>query len=79
MGGNQINVYFRTDSRNRNSGFFGSGDTSENLKSELEKEAYYLVAYAYQKTLEKIQFYKLKMETLSRVLLTERVLYGNPF
>jgi cell division protease FtsH len=79
MGGNQTNVYFRTDSRNRNAGFFGSGDTSENLKSELEKEAYYLVAYAYQKTLEKIQFYKTKMDTLSKVLLTERILYGNPF
>ena len=79
MGGNQTNVYFRTDSRNRNADFFGSGDTSENLKSELEKEAYYLVTYAYQKTMEKIQLNKTKMETLSKVLLTERVLYGNPF
>jgi len=79
MGGNQTNVYFRTDSRNRNGGFFGSGDTSETLKSELEKEAYYLVSYAYQRTLEKIQNYKTKMENLSKLLLTERVLYGNPF
>jgi cell division protease FtsH len=79
MGGNQTNVYFRTDSRNKNAGFFGSGDTSENLKSELEKEAYYLVSYAYQKTLEKIQFYKTKMDNLSQLLLMERVLYGNPF
>jgi cell division protease FtsH len=79
MGGNQTNVYFRTDSRNRNAGFFGSGDTSDTLKSELEKEAYYLVNYAYQKTLEKMQFYKTKISNLSTLLLTERVLYGNPF
>jgi cell division protease FtsH len=79
MGGNQTNVYFRTDLRNRNGGFFGSGDTSENLKTELEKEAYYLVSYAYQKTLEKIQFYKNKLDNISRLLLLERVLYGNPF
>lgn len=79
MGGNQTNVYFRTDSRNRNGGFFGSGDTSESLKSELEKEAYYLVACAYQKTLEKIMFHKTKLSSLSKLLLMERVLYGNPF
>jgi cell division protease FtsH len=79
MGGNGTNVYFRTDSRNRNGGFFGSGDTSETLKSELEKEAYYLVTCAYQKTLEKIQYYKLKIDNLSQLLLLERVFYGNPF
>ena len=79
MGGNGTNVYFRTDLRNRNGGFFGSSDTSETLKSELEKEAYYLVDCAYQKTLEKIQFCKTKVGNLSELLLSERVLYGNPF
>jgi cell division protease FtsH len=79
MGSNQTNVFFRTDIRGRNSGFLGAGDTSETLKTELEKEAYYLVSYAYQKTLEKIQYYKTKMDNLSRLLLSERVIYGNPF
>jgi cell division protease FtsH len=79
MGGNKTNVYFRTDSRGRNGGFFGSGDTSETLKSVLEKEAYYLVSCAYQKTLEKVQYHKTKLTNLSQLLLTERVLYGNPF
>ena len=79
MAGKRMNVYFRTDIRNRNAGFIGSGDTSENKKMELEEEAYDLVSYAYQKSLEKIQFHKQKMENLANILLSERVVYGNPF
>jgi len=81
MGSNETNVYFRVrDDSNFGGGIGGVMDTlSENTKSKLEKESYDLVACAYQKTLEQIRHYEIKLEKLSLVLLIERVFYGNPF
>ena len=82
MGSNDTNVYFRVrdDSGLGGGGFGGAMDSlSENTKSKLEKESYDLVACAYQKTLEKIRHYEIKLDKLSLVLLMERVIYGNPF
>jgi len=81
MGSNETNVYFRVrDDSNLGGGFGGAMDSiSENTKSKLEKESYDLVACAYQKTLEKIRHYEIKLDKLSLVLLMERVIYGNPF
>ena len=77
MGSNDTNVYFRVRD---DSDLGGAMDSlSENTKSKLEKESYDLVACAYQKTLEKIRHYEIKLEKLSLVLLMERVFYGNPF
>lgn len=78
MGGEETNVYYRIDS-NKNGGGFGMESISENTKFKLEKESYDLVTYAYQKTLERIQNQKIKMEKLSLELLIKRVFYGNPF
>ena len=78
MGSNESNVYYRIDS-NKNDGGFGMESISENTKFKLEKESYDLVTYAYQKTLDKIQNQKTKLEKLSLVLLIKRVFYGNPF
>jgi cell division protease FtsH len=82
MGSNETNVYFRVrdDSGLIGGGFGGAIDTlSEHTKSKLEKESYDLVACAYQKTLDKIRHYEIKLDKLSLVLLMERVFYGNPF
>lgn len=78
MGSEEANVYYRIDS-NKNGGGFGMESISENTKFKLEKESYDLVSCAYQKTLERIQNQKTKLEKLSPILLMERVFYGNPF
>ena len=80
MGGsNATNVYFRTDLRSMNAGGIFSASISDKTKSLMEMEAYQLIRDAYQTTLEKIQQRKKQMDNLSRLLLSERVLHGNPF
>lgn len=78
MGSNETNVYFRVRDESGLGGV-AMDSLSEHTKAKLEKESYDLVARAYQKTLDKIRHYEIKLEKLSLVLLMERVFYGNPF
>lgn len=79
MGSENINTYHRPQDYFRGGGGGSGADVSETKKHQIEMEMHHLVSKAYKHALEIVRKNMHTMHKVSQLLMSERVLFGNPF